>query len=212
MKMDPSKGIFDMIWMSLMATFQSNSVPFTAAQGNEEAVGYIIPMLLVTFLGFIVVSIVIGAVSNGLQNKIESLRKGRSHVIEKNHFIILGWSEQIFTIITELVNHAKEIHEKHCVVIMGDKDKVEMEDEIKGKVGQTGNVRVVCRTGNPIELADLEIVNLNHSETILLLFQIKIRILILRLLKLYLQLSEIRTGERNHIKLLPKCRMMKKPD
>jgi hypothetical protein len=150
MKMDPSKNFFDMIWMSLMATFQSNSVPFTPAQGKEEAIGYIIPMLLVTFLGFLVVSIVIGAVSNGLQNKIESLRKGRSLVVEKNHFVILGWSEQIFTIINELVMHANEINEKHCVVIMGDKDKVEMEDEIKSKVLSTGKVRVVCRTGNPI--------------------------------------------------------------
>jgi K+/H+ antiporter YhaU regulatory subunit KhtT len=169
MKMDPSKTFLDMIWMSLMATFQSNSVPFTPASGNEEAIEYIIPMLLVTFLGFLVVSIVIGAVSNGLQNKIESLRKGRSLVVEKNHFVILGWSEQIFTIINELVMHANEINEKHCVVIMGDKDKIQMEDEIKNKIVRTGKVRIVCRTGNPIELADLKIVNLDNSETIILI-------------------------------------------
>ncbi len=169
MNMDPSKSFFDMIWMSLMATFQSNSVPFTPAQGNEEAIAYIIPMLLVTFLGFLVVSIVIGAVSNGLERKIESLRKGKSLVVEKNHFVILGWSEQIFTIISELGMHAKEINEKHCVVIMGDKDKVEMEDEIKTKVGHTEKLRVVCRNGNAIEHADLKIVNLDNSRSIILL-------------------------------------------
>jgi hypothetical protein len=169
MRMDPSKNLLDMIWMSLMATFQSNSVPFAPAQGHEESIGFIIPMLLVTFLGFLVVSLVIGAVSNGLQNKIESLRKGRTLVVERNHFVILGWSEQIFTILSEMIVRNNEIKEKQCVVIMGDKDKVEMEEEIKHKTGNSNLVRVICRTGNPIEFADLKIVNLDHSGTIILL-------------------------------------------
>jgi hypothetical protein len=89
-------------------------------------------------------------------------------VIEKNHTVILGWSEQVFTIISELVE-ANSNQPDACIVIMGDKDKVEMEDEIREKVGGTGKTRVVCRSGNPIDMSDLNIVSLNTSKSILVL-------------------------------------------
>jgi ion channel POLLUX/CASTOR len=168
MNMDPAKNIFDLMWMSLMATFQSNSVPFVPGQGHEEATGFIVPMLLVTILGFVVVSVVIGAITNGIQSKVESLKKGRSLVIEKGHIVVLGWSEQVITIVSELAIAANDIKKKACVVIMGNKDKVEMEHTIKDKVGDTGKLRVVCRKGNPMEMTDLKIVNLNNAKSILL--------------------------------------------
>jgi len=167
--MAPGKNIFELIWMSLMATFQSNSVPFESGEGMGVSINYIIPMILVTLLGFFVVSIVIGAISNGIQNKIEQMRKGRTLVIEKNHTIILGWSEQIFTIISEIILTAADNRKKYCVVIMGNKDKVEMEEAIKDKVGSTGRVKVVCRQGSPNEITDLKIVNLNTSKSIIII-------------------------------------------
>ena len=81
--------------------------------------------------------------------------------------IILGWSEQIFSIISELVI-ANRNQRKSCIVILGDKDKVEMEDEIRQKVGHTGRTRVVCRSGNAIELADLDIVSPQTARSIIL--------------------------------------------
>ncbi|RYG10097.1 MAG: hypothetical protein EON96_17255, partial [Caulobacteraceae bacterium] len=45
------------------------------------------------------------------------------------------------------------------IVIMADKDKVEMEDEIADKVGSTGKTRVICRSGDPTDLFDLSLVN-----------------------------------------------------
>ncbi len=96
---------------------------------------------------------------------MDELRKGRSRVIEKNQTIILGWSEQVFTIITELVA-ANANQPDSCIVIMGEGDKVEMEDMIKEKVGNTGKTRIVCRSGNPIDMTDLGIVSLNTSKSI----------------------------------------------
>jgi voltage-gated potassium channel Kch len=96
------------------------------------------------------------------------LRKGRSRVVEENQTVILGWSSQIFTIISELVA-ANANQPKSCIVVLGDHDKVEMEDEIKGKVGATGKMRVVCRSGNPIDLDDLELASLETSRAIIIL-------------------------------------------
>jgi voltage-gated potassium channel Kch len=82
--------------------------------------------------------------------------------------VILGWSPQVFNIISELVI-ANESQPQSCVVILGDRDKVEMEDEIRDKVGSTGRTRIVCRTGSPMDMNDLDLVSLQTSKSIVVL-------------------------------------------
>lgn len=124
--------------------------------------------LLVTIIGVVVLSTLIGLVSNGILTKLEELRKGRSFVIEEGHTIILGWSSKIFTIISELVL-ANENLKEGVIVILATKDKVEMEDEIRLKVGDTANTRVICRTGSPIDVDDIYIANPFDSKSIIIL-------------------------------------------
>ena len=124
--------------------------------------------LLVTIIGVVVLSTLIGLVSNGILTKLEDLRKGRSFVIEEDHTIILGWSSKIFTIISEL-GIANENLKEGVIVILATKDKVEMEDEIRLKVGDTANTRVICRTGSPIDVDDIYIANPFDSKSIIIL-------------------------------------------
>jgi hypothetical protein len=119
-------------------------------------------------LGGVCRGTLIGLLTNGVEAKIEDMRKGRSLVVENNHTVILGWSEQIFTVISELVV-ANANQKQPCIVVLADKDKVAMEDEIRDKVGPTKNTRVVCRSGNPIDPTDLEIVNLAGARSIVVL-------------------------------------------
>jgi voltage-gated potassium channel Kch len=123
---------------------------------------FLVVMLAVTVGSLLL----IGILTAGIQNRLEHLRKGRSKVIEADHTVILGWSEQIFSIISELVI-ANENQRRSCIVILGDKDKVEMEDEIRLKVGHTGRTRVVCRSGNSIDLADLDIASPQTAKSII---------------------------------------------
>lgn len=125
-------------------------------------------MFLVTLLGIVIVSTLIGLISNGIMDKLDQLRKGRSFVIEQDHVLILGWSSKIFTIIPELII-ANENQKNPKIVILADKDKVDMEDEIKDKIGNTKNTKIICRTGNPIDLHDLEIGNPVNSKSIIIL-------------------------------------------
>ena len=150
------------IWMSLMRTLDSGTM------GGDAGWSFRIAMLLVTFGGIFVISTLIGVMTSGIEGKIDSLRKGRSRVIEDGHTIILGWSQQIFVVITELIA-AGANQPKSCIVIMGDKDKVEMEDEIRDFVGSTGRTRIVCRRGSPMSLGDLEIVSPHTARSIIIL-------------------------------------------
>ena len=54
-----------------------------------------------------------------------------------------------------------------CVAILADKDKVEMEEEIRTKVPDTMGTRVVCRSGSPLDLDDLQIVSPDTARAII---------------------------------------------
>jgi ion channel POLLUX/CASTOR len=149
-------------WEAMMRTFDAGTM------GGDTGWGFRIVMLVVTLGGIFVISALIGVLTSGVEGKLEELRKGRSRVIEKGHTVILGWSEQIFTILSELAV-ANENQKNACLVILAEKDKVEMEDEIRDRLGSLGRTRVVCRTGCPIELSDLAIASLNTSKAIVVL-------------------------------------------
>lgn len=141
--------------------------PGTVA-GDEGSAFWIFPMFAVTIGGLFVVAALVGVITTGLDAKLEDLRKGRSQVVEEGHTVLLGWSEQLFTIISELAV-AKESERRPCVAILADRDKVEMEDEIRARLGSLGKLRVVCRTGSPTEPADLDLVNPQAAASVLVL-------------------------------------------
>jgi voltage-gated potassium channel Kch len=157
-----SLNFVEAFWQSLMRALD----PGTLA--GDTGWRYRTLMLIVTAGGIFIVSLLISVLSSGLQGKLEELRKGRSFVVEENHTLILGWSSRIFLIISELVI-ANENQKRPRVVILADKDKVEMEEAIRAKVGDTKNTLVVCRSGNPIDLTDLEIVNPHAARSIIIL-------------------------------------------
>ncbi|MBL9004441.1 MAG: NAD-binding protein [Myxococcales bacterium] len=126
--------------------------------------GTFIPTLGSLFIG----GIFIGLLTGGIQNRIRNLRRGRSRVIEQGHTVILGWSQHIFQLIVELVQ-ANQNKEDACVVVLAEKDKVEMEDAIHEKVHNLGHTRVVCRTGSPVDLTDLLLVNPDDARVIVVL-------------------------------------------
>lgn len=158
-------GFLEVTWLGLMHSMDAGTLGSDDFQSNGV---FLLAMTLVTFGGIFVFSTFIGVLSNGIQAKLEELRKGRSFVLESDHTVILGWSPQIFAILSELLI-ANESRSRACVAILAEKDKVEMEDEIRSRLPSTGKTKIVCRTGSPIDMTDLEIVNPNGSRSIILL-------------------------------------------
>jgi len=156
-------GFFETLWLNLMRTIDPGNVG-----GDEGSWQYLLAMLAVTASGILVFSTLIGVIFTGIDNKLTELRKGRSFVVEREHTIIFGWSSEIFSVIAELVV-ANESRRGACIAVLADKDKVEMEDEIRERVSNTGNTRVVCRTGDPIDVDDIEIVNPHDARSIIVL-------------------------------------------
>lgn len=151
------------MYMALLHAMDPGTV--TADEGSAF---WIFPMFAVTIGGIFVVAALVGVITTGLEAKLEDLRKGRSQVVEEGHTVLLGWSEQLFTVISELAV-AKESERRPCVAILADRDKVEMEDEIRSRLGSLGKLRVVCRTGSPTEPADLDLVSPKSAASVLVL-------------------------------------------
>lgn len=156
-------NFLQVLWMVLLRTLDGGVI-----SEDPLDVVFLIFMLIATLFGLFMLGVFIGVVSSVVMNKIMDLRKGRSFVLAKNHTVILGWSFQVFQIISELII-ANENQKKPVIVVLAEKDKVEMDDEIKAKVGDTGNTKIICRTGNPIDLRDLEVVNLNQAKSIIVI-------------------------------------------
>ena len=150
------------MWNSLMRTLDSGTM------GGDEGTGYRVAMLIITIGGVIVVASLIGVISGAFDSKVEDLRKGKSRVLETEHTLILGWSPKVFPIISELVI-ANESRKKARIVVLADRDKVEMDDEIRAQLGSTGNTKVICRSGDPMNLADLELASPHSARSVIVL-------------------------------------------
>ncbi|HZX02388.1 CASTOR/POLLUX-related putative ion channel [Kribbella sp.] len=156
-------GWTEMFWMALLRAIDTGTMA-----GDQGSHLFLFLMLMITIGGIFVVSAFIGVITTGLDAKIEDLRKGRSRVVERGHTVVLGWSEQVFTVVAELVQ-ANQDQRRTCVAILADKDKVEMEDELRARIGDHGKTVVVCRTGNPLRPADLDLVNLSAASSVMVL-------------------------------------------
>jgi voltage-gated potassium channel Kch len=155
-------GWWQVAWMSLLRTLD----PGTMGADDGSPI-FLAMMLTVTIGGIFLVSSLIGVLTTGLEKRIAELRKGRSKVSARGHAVLLGWSEQVFVVVSELVKANQG--GRSAVVILADRDKIGMEDAIRARVGDTGRTRIICRSGNPLKRQDLELANLDSARSIMVL-------------------------------------------
>jgi voltage-gated potassium channel Kch len=155
------RSTLENFWLAAMRTLDSGNV------GGDTGWGFRIIALVVTLGGIFIFGAFIALFATGLQARLAQLRKGRSFVAEQGHTVILGWSQRVFPIVSQLVI-ANANHKRSVIVILAERDKVTMEDEIHARIEHFGNTRVVCRTGNPSDLSDLSVVNLQDCKAIII--------------------------------------------
>jgi voltage-gated potassium channel Kch len=155
-------GIVESIWQNLLRSLEPAAL--------ENDVGWLLRLqsLFVVLFGILVGSSLIGLVASGIDRRVSELRKGRSQVLESGHTLVLGWSEKVFPVISELVI-AHRGRRRSCIVILAPQDRVEMESEIRARIPDLGNTRVVCRSGDPSSRADLAMTSPYASRSVIVL-------------------------------------------
>ena len=142
------------MWLSLMRTLDSGTM------GGDEGRGFRIAMLVVTLGGIFIVSTLIGVLTSGIESQARraaqgplARRRAGPHadprlVAQGLHDHLASWSSPTRT------------STRPRIVILADKDKVEMEDEIRDAGG--GHRQARGSSAAPAArstLSDLEIVN-----------------------------------------------------
>ena len=149
------------IWFTLMHAIN------TGVLAKEEGtIPYLAVMTVVTLVGIFITSFLIGTISNGIKEKVTDLQRGRSSVIEEGHTVIIGFDENVTSIIEELAL-ANENQSDAVVVVMAEGDKTAMEETIRDRVEDLRGLRVVCRSGKPDSPKDLNVCSLDTCKAII---------------------------------------------
>ncbi|MEU3668091.1 CASTOR/POLLUX-related putative ion channel [Streptomyces virginiae] len=148
---------------------------------------YVLASVTLALVALLFVSTLVSLITTGINQRIMSLRRGHSTVLEAGHTVVLGWSDQIFPVVTELVA-ANANQRRRAIAVLAPKDKVDMEDEIATGLGGTGvrpgpgstgarpgtrtgtgTTRIICRSGPTTDPTVLARVSPQTSKAVLVL-------------------------------------------
>jgi voltage-gated potassium channel Kch len=159
------QGVHDstgkVVWRSLNRTLDPGNL-----SNDSGSWTFLLVMLFATLGGVFVVSALFGVINQGFGSALDRMRRGKSAVVERDHVVILGWNPKIATLLREL-GEANRHHRGACVVLLADRDKLEMDSELAHVMH--GHLRVVTRSGSPMSLTDLQLVGLPTSKAVIVL-------------------------------------------
>ncbi|XWS35355.1 hypothetical protein CRYUN_Cryun21dG0119000 [Craigia yunnanensis] len=186
-------SLADCLWLSW--TFIADS----GNHANSEGMGPRLVSVSISFGGMLIFAMMLGLVSDAISEKFDSLRKGRSEVVEQNHTLILGWSDKLGSLLNQLAI-ANESLGGGIIVVMAERDKEEMELDIAKMEFNFRGTSVICRSGSPLILADLKKVSVSKARAIIVLAEDgNADQSDARALRTVLSLTGVKEGLRGHI-------------
>ncbi|KAL0877242.1 hypothetical protein Bca101_026947 [Brassica carinata] len=155
-------GVDEALWLSWT---------FVADSGNHAdrvGVGPRIVSVAISAGGMLIFATMLGLISDAISKMVDSLRKGKSEVLESNHILILGWTDKLGSLLKQLAIANKSIG-GGVVVVLAERDKEEMETDIAKLEFDLMGTSVICRSGSPLILADLKKVSVSNARAIIVL-------------------------------------------
>ena len=181
-----ARGFGEGVWISLTHVID----PGTIAGDEGAGTGYLVAMLVITFIGILITSTLTGIICNAIDEKVADLQRGKSIVVEEGHVVVLGTAGGLYTIVSELIE-ANANHAHEAVVIMDDREtKDVMDEKLRQRFPDTGPTRLICRCGNITDAADLEVCSFDTCRSVIInsdsdFTTIKCILAVTRLLKKY---------------------------
>jgi len=158
---DAPKGIFklfDDFYQTLWVVLGKGQFNSSTWAGRIFAITGIMCSLLVS-------SSLFAFISNTVNKRIADLRRGRGRVYESGHIAILGWGPQVYSILQQ-VDQANA-NNPGTVVVIANTVKETMDDEIKSRVGELPNTRVILKYGDPSNPKVLAEGSILHAKSII---------------------------------------------
>ena len=155
-------GVLFQMWTSLMCAIDGGTI----AGMPTDNVPYLVFMGVATLCGLFITSILIGIITAGVEDKLGELRKGTSVVQEDGHTVIIGFDNNVYDVLRELI--VANSNKKHaCVVILGEEPKEEMEEAISSHISDAGTTKIICRNGKLHEAYSLERCSVETAKSVI---------------------------------------------
>ncbi len=149
-------------WQSLLRILDTGTMAGDVGWGRR------VLALLVTLFGVLIAGTLIGIIAAGVEDRIDSMRRGRSVVIESGHLVILGSSSRIPAIIEQLVL-ANAAHDSNTIVVLAEVDPTELRRSVVEAVSDRHHTHIVYRFGDPRVRADIALARVGEARGIIVL-------------------------------------------
>lgn len=134
--------------------------------GDPPQTAYLLCMAVIAVIGILFTSILIGIITSMIEEKVVSLRRGNSAVLESGHIVVIGFYSGEYTLLRELVLAAAE--EPCTIVAAGEMEKDEMEQLIQDNIELHKNVKIICRSIDIFDPNALERLAVKDAKSIII--------------------------------------------
>ncbi|MBR2595981.1 MAG: hypothetical protein IKE06_06610, partial [Solobacterium sp.] len=158
---DGEVTLFEAFWETMVTVINA-----WMPSAGDGSLAYILFMAVAAVCGLLVTSVLIGIISSAIEEKITSLRKGNSAVLEEDHIVVLGFYPGEYTLLRQLILAAAG--QPCTIVVADDVERDEMEESIHDNIEIPANIRIICRTVDIFDPATLEKLSLETCRTIII--------------------------------------------
>ena len=149
-------------WQSTLRILDSGTMAADVGWGRR------VLALLVTVFGLLIAGTLIGLIANGVEERVDAMRRGRSTVVESGHVVILGASGRL-PIIVEQLALANRTRRSNAIVVLADREPVDLSGDMRAAVTNLHGSRVVFRWGDRARAQDLAMVALRDARAVIVL-------------------------------------------
>lgn len=160
----PSMSFHEMVWQSW--TFLGDAGSHTALTET----GLRIIGVVMTLVGILYFSVIMGFVVDGIRDKMDSLKKGKSKVAEDKHTLMLGWTDKSISLIRQICL-ANASEKGGTIVVLAEAEKEDLEAELASHLRpeELRGTNVIFRTGTPLLSVDLLKVAAHRARSIVIM-------------------------------------------
>ncbi len=156
------------IWRQVWIAFLEMTDPGSMTQDIDSDPAIKIFAVLAGMTGLVLLSALIAVITNALDQRLSDLRKGHSKVVLEDHTVILGWNGRIFDLLRELIL-ANESESSAAVVVLADRPKEEMDDQLALLLPDRATTKIVTRSGVESSLANLSVASVTTCRSVIVL-------------------------------------------
>jgi hypothetical protein len=155
-------GWLEDLWQSTLRVMDPGTMASDVGWGRR------LLAMMVTVFGLLVAGTLIGIIANGVEDRVDSMRRGRSAVIESGHLLVVGGTDRLATVVRQLAL-ANRGRSTSTIVVLTQRDPGELHAQVRAQTRGLEGTRVIYRSGDPTRRADLRIVRPGRARGIIVL-------------------------------------------